>query len=83
MYSFFLAIPAILGALVVKISEAGNMAFFIQNRGILAASFVVSSVFSYFALHLLVLVLKKGRFWLFGFYTLAMALAAWMCFGTR
>jgi len=83
MYSFFLAIPAILGALVVKIAEAGNTAFFIQNRGILAVSFVVSSIFSYFALRLLVLVLKKGRFWVFGFYTLAMALAAWMCFGPK
>lgn len=79
-YSFFLAIPAILGALVFKLSDLENLAYLSEHKGVIAASFVVSMLFSYLFLFLLTWVIRKGRFWIFSFYTLCMIILSVVLF---
>ncbi len=81
-YSFSLAIPAILGALVFKLSEVDNMTFVMANWRILILAFTLSVVFSYLFLVLLKLVLKRKVFWLFSLYTAAMAIASLILFSS-
>ena len=80
-YSFFLAIPAILGALVFKVAELEGLDYLTAHLGIIALSFVISAFFSYLFLVLLTFVLKKGRFWIFSGYTLVLAILAFVLFG--
>lgn len=79
-YSFFLAIPAILGALMFKLLDLGSVDYIASHWGILLLSFLVSAFFSFLFLALLNTLVKKGRFWLFGFYTLGMAVASFVLF---
>ena len=79
-YSFFLAIPAILGALVFKLSEMEGVTFIINNWPVMSVTFVVAALFSYAFLVLLTFVLKKGKFWLFSFYTLGLAFLSLILF---
>jgi len=79
-YSFFLVIPAILGAFVFELSEIENMDFFIANWKILFLSFFISALFSYLFLGLLTFILKKGKFWFFSFYTLTLGIASLILF---
>lgn len=79
-YSFFLAIPAILGALVFKLSEMEGVTFLINNWPIMSVTFVVSALFSYAFLALLTFILKKGKFWFFAIYTLGLAFLSLVLF---
>ena len=79
-YSFFLAVPAILGALVFKIIEMRDTLDQMVGWPILLVSFSVSVLFSYLFLSLLRIVLVKGRFWMFSIYTLGMAVTAFLIF---
>ncbi len=77
-YAFILAIPAILGALAFKLTGAIEMDFFMAHWGTLLLCFAVSSVFSFLFLSLLRAVLRSGKFWLFSFYTLALAVLSFI-----
>lgn len=70
-YSFLLSIPAILGAVVLKIPDIGNthIPFYILAVGMFA-SFVVG----YIALRFLLAVLNRGKFSLFSYYCVALGL---------
>ena len=70
-YSFLLSIPAILGAVVLKIRdiEETTIPFYIVGAGMLAA-FIVG----YIALRLLLVVLNRGKFSLFSYYCIALGL---------
>lgn len=71
--SFSLAIPAIIGALFLKFFEMQSIDFLISLWPIVLISFFICALMSYLFLVLLNRVLRKGRFWMFGFYTLIMA----------
>ncbi|HHS12352.1 MAG TPA: undecaprenyl-diphosphate phosphatase [bacterium] len=75
-YSFVLAIPAILGALVFKMTDIESLHFIRERAGWMAGAFLLSAAGSYLFLSLLTRVLKRGRFWRFGFYALAMSLVS-------
>jgi len=79
-YSFFLAIPAILGAFIFKISEIQNISYLSENWLLLSFSLISSAVFSYFFLKLLTYVISKKKFWLFSLYTLAMSITSLIIF---
>jgi undecaprenyl-diphosphatase len=79
-YSFFLAVPAILGALVYKSCSPNSMLFINNNLGSVIVSFLVSSIFSYIFLWLLNWILKRKQFWIFSIYTLSLAIAAFILF---
>ena len=68
-YSFLLSIPAILGAVVLKIRDVGDttISLYIVGAGMLAA-FIVG----YIALRLLLVVLNRGKFSLFSYYCIAL-----------
>ncbi len=68
-YSFLLSIPAILGAVVLKIRDVGDTAIplHIVGAGMLAA-FIVG----YVALRFLLAVLNRGKFSLFSYYCIAL-----------
>ena len=79
-YSFFLAIPAISGALIIGCFNSGNMTYLVNSWGIMAIAFGISAIFSYIFLFLLIGVLKKGKFWFFSIYTLIMAILSFTFF---
>ncbi len=68
-YSFLLSIPAILGAVALKIRDVGETAipYYIVGAGALAA-FIVG----YVALRFLLVVLNRGKFSLFSYYCIAL-----------
>ena len=70
-YSFLLSIPAILGAVVLKIRdlEDTTIAIHIVGGGMLAA-FIVG----YIALQFLLVVLNRGKFSLFSYYCIVLGL---------
>ncbi len=72
-YSFLLSIPAILGAVVLKVRdiEETTIPFYIVGAGMLAA-FIVG----YIALRLLLVVLNRGKFSLFSYYCIALGLTS-------
>ena len=72
-YSFLLSIPAILGAVVLKIRDVGDTAIplHIVGAGMLAA-FIVG----YIALRFLLAVLNRGKFSQFSYYCIALGLVS-------
>jgi len=79
-YSFFLAIPAIGGALIFQLLELENIQFLIDYRFEMTLSFLTSAVFSYLFLSFLVWIIRKGKLWIFAFYTFSMAVFSWILF---
>lgn len=67
-FSFLLAIPAILGALVLSLGDlfAGTSEIAL---GVLGAGFVSAALTGYLAIHLLLDLVKKGRLIWFSYYT--------------
>ena len=68
-YSFLLSIPAILGAVLLKIRDIGDttISLHIVGAGMLAA-FIVG----YLALRLLLVMLNRGKFSVFSYYCIAL-----------
>ncbi len=68
-YSFLLSIPAILGAVALKVRDVGDttIPLYIVGGGMLA-SFIVG----YIALRFLLVVLNRGKFSLFSYYCIAL-----------
>jgi len=79
-YSFFLAIPAILGALIFKLLDTENLGFLVDQWGMVVLCFGVSMVFSYLFLAILRFILRRGKFWLFSAYTLVLAVVSLIIF---
>lgn len=73
-FSFLMAIPAILGAAVLKLPEL----FVISkiDRGILLTAFFVSAIAGLAALAFLMRMIQQSRLHYFGYYCLAMSLVA-------
>lgn len=72
-YSFLLSIPAILGAVVLKILDVGDTSvpLHIMGTGMLA-SFIVG----YIALRFLLVMLNRGKFSVFSYYCIALGLTS-------
>ncbi len=72
-YSFLLSIPAILGAVALKISDIENTAipFYIIGTGMFT-SFIIG----YIALRFLLVVLNRGKFSLFSYYCVALGIVS-------
>ena len=72
-YSFLLSIPAILGAVALKIRDVGDttIPLYIVGTGMLA-SFIVG----YIALRFLLVMLNRGKFSVFSYYCVALGLTS-------
>ena len=82
-YSFFLAIPAIAGAAVVKSLEADSLRFLTDHLLLMTACLVISASFSYVCLRVLTRILERGRFWIFSLYVFGMALVSFWLYYVR
>ncbi|MFC1727021.1 undecaprenyl-diphosphate phosphatase [Patescibacteria group bacterium] len=74
-FSFLLAIPAIIGALVLQLVDISSHWQLFVEKGILTQSIVgmaISSLVGYWALVGLKKVLTKGKLWVFGIYCLGL-----------
>lgn len=77
-FSFLLALPAILGALLLKLGD-GYDVLAAADAWVLAAGGLTSSVIGVLALAMLIPVVRGGRFFLFGFYLLPLgAMTLWL-----
>ena len=76
-FSFFIAIPAILGVTALVVPESLRL---LPNGAapVLIAGFVSSFIFGYFAIHILFRIVSKGRFHYFALYTLALSLISFL-----
>jgi len=71
-FSFFLAIPAILGALVLQLSDLISSPYGYFEQGLLGM--VIAGGVGYLTLKMLEKTLVGGKLWLFGFYCLILGL---------
>ena len=72
-YSFLLSIPAILGAVVLKIRDVGDTTIPVH---IVGAGMLAAFIVGYIALRFLLAVLNRGKFSLFSYYCIALGLAS-------
>jgi len=73
-FSFLLAVPAILGALVLHLKELAGMALAGSTAVILTIGFLTSFLVGYFAIRFLLKVVQSGKFSWFGYYCVALGL---------
>lgn len=71
-FSFLLAIPAILGALVLQTPDLGNGEFRLAGQSILGM--IVAGIVGYFSLKILKKILLNSRLWVFSFYCFLLGL---------
>ena len=76
-YSFLLSIPAILGAVVLKMRDVVDTAMPLH---IIASGMLASFVVGYIALRLLLVMLNRGKFSVFSYYCVALGLASLFCY---
>ena len=74
-YSFLLSIPAILGAVALKISDIENTEVPLH---IIAAGMFTSFIVGYIALRFLLAVLNRGKFSLFSYYCVALGIISFL-----
>lgn len=74
-FSFFLAIPVILGAALWKLKDFGKFTTSFEPISILAGS-ITCFIVSFIALKLLIRVVLKGKLYYFGIYCLLLGLTA-------
>lgn len=79
-YSFTLFIPAVTGALFLNLSKNPAIKFIKENIILLSIAFIISALFSYLFLKLLVFIINKGKFWMFAIYTFIMAIISFFIF---
>lgn len=73
-YSFLLAFPTILGVAVFEFHQV--FVFWHDNSAVLLTGLISSAVIGYLALFLLVWLIRRGKFFYFGFYCLAIGIFA-------
>ena len=72
-FSFLIAIPAILGALILKLKDAGDL-FSSVSAVSLTVGIVVALVSGLFSLLLFLRLIKKGNLYLFSFYLIPLGI---------
>jgi len=71
-FSFYLAVPAILGALFLQIPDMTKVSTVYLSQGILGM--LIAGIVGYFSLSILENVLKSTKLWLFGIYCFLLGL---------
>ena len=75
-YSFILSIPAILGALVLELKDAGSVAVSASQAGIYVAGMIVAAVVGYVCIKTMLVIVRKKKFRFFAVYCLAVGVLA-------
>ncbi len=74
-YSFLLSIPAILGAVIIKLKDVGEITI---APAVIVAGTLTSFIVGYIALRLLLAMLNRGKFSVFSYYCFALGIVAAM-----
>ena len=74
-YSFLLSIPAILGAVVLKIRDVGDTVIPIH---VISAGMLAAFVVGYIALRFLLVILNRGKFSVFSYYCVALGIISFL-----
>lgn len=74
-FSFLLAIPVMLGA---SLAEAANFITEV-DYSILIVSFIITFFISFFTIKILLNIIRKGKFYLFGIYNVILGLIVLIC----
>ena len=74
-YSFLLSIPAILGAVVLKLKDVGEITIV---PTVIVAGTLTSFIVGYIALRFLLVLLNRGKFSIFSYYCFALGIVAAM-----
>ena len=72
-YSFLLSIPAILGAVVLKLKDVGEITI---DPAVIVAGTLTSFIVGYIALRFLLAMLNRGKFSVFSYYCFALGIVA-------
>ena len=72
-YSFLLSIPAILGAVALKLKDVGEMTIV---PTVIVAGTLTSFIVGYIALRFLLVILNRGKFSIFSYYCFALGIVA-------
>jgi undecaprenyl-diphosphatase len=79
-FSFLMSVPAVLGSLVLSLPE-GVRTMGVHAWPALALGFVASSVAGLVAIALVMRIVTRGRFYVFGIYCLLVGIAGWLWLG--
>jgi len=72
-YSFLLSIPAILGAVILKLRDIGEITI---APTVIVAGTLTSFIVGYIALRFLLAMLNRGKFSVFSYYCFALGIVA-------
>ncbi|TVR58271.1 MAG: undecaprenyl-diphosphate phosphatase [Spirochaetaceae bacterium] len=72
-FSFLISIPAMLGALLYTLRDVGDLTLVVTPVA-LVAGFLASGIAGYFALGLLVKLIRGGRLWVFSVYLIPLGI---------
>lgn len=75
-FSFLIAIPAILAAILMDLR--GGLQYFSENMTIVLTGFFSAAITGYLVIRWLMGMIRRGRFYLFGYYCMAVSLFALM-----
>ncbi len=75
-FSFLISIPAILAAMAMELRHGVH--FFSSHSSATLAGFLAATVSGYLVIRWLMSVIQKGRFYLFGYYCIAVSLFAFV-----
>ncbi|MFH1208369.1 MAG: undecaprenyl-diphosphatase UppP [Candidatus Omnitrophota bacterium] len=75
-FSFLISIPAVAGAIVMDLKE--GIQYFSANEAVVLAGFLAAAVTGYFVIRWLMGLIRKGHFFLFGYYCIAVSFFAWI-----
>lgn len=73
-FSFLIFIPAVLGAITMDLKE--GLRYFSENMGMVLTGFIASALTGYFVIRWLMGLVRQGRFFVFGYYCIAVGLFA-------
>lgn len=73
-FSFLLSIPAILGALVLQLKDAGSL-FGSVSAGVVVSGMISAFVVGLVSLKILIKLVKKGNLYYFSFYLIPFGIA--------
>jgi undecaprenyl-diphosphatase len=78
-FSFLLSMPAILGALVLKLKDVGSLSQ-IVHPSVLLAGLAAAMATGFISLFFLLRVIRSGRLWLFAAYLIPLGIAGLLVF---
>ncbi len=73
-FSFLISIPAVVGAIVMDLKD--GIQYFSAHTAVVLAGFLAAAITGYFVIRWLMGLIRHGRFFLFGYYSIAVSLFA-------